>query len=247
MADPFLTARHKYIQNIKRLSTTVPGYSQLAHEIKGGAVRIARTDFGEQGNVRRDAPHDPDSLLSDPTALYEWLCEGGLKGKKDKTTTTRYVLVEDLDTEVCYTLGAALGIEPQFWLDHMNGHVFLDKKVSRELDRRIRWNTWNLNKRYSSFRWYRPVCRKFVGAAYRRKQVEARYENMTEYTAELTRRGMTHDHYDLEVVRSASNILRPEWDLSGYEMAGEADLVAIEEWVSIYETVVNGCQYGESI
>ncbi|KAL2802378.1 hypothetical protein BJX63DRAFT_115459 [Aspergillus granulosus] len=240
MAQNFLTARRRYVENVQRLSTTVPGYDQLARGIEGGDVSITRIDFGNEGygHLAPLVKPDRDDTLSDPRQLYRWLREHGLEN-----ITTRYVLVEDIDTEIVYTLGATFGIELQFFLDHMNNQV--SGSTPGERDHRIRWNTWNLAKPYLSFHWYRPVCRnRMLNGAFRRKQVEARYESVTSVTREFTRKGEPQNIYTLEVVRATSNTLRPEWDLSGSEVVGgEAELVAIDERASIYQTTLDGCQY----
>ncbi|KAL4781145.1 hypothetical protein BJX76DRAFT_336165 [Aspergillus varians] len=233
MAREFLSARQRFEDNIRRLSTTVPGYDQLCREIDG-SVTVTRIDFADEG-YGRPSPSINRNTLSNPERLYQWLA-----GELDNTTT-RYVLVEDFNTDICYTLGATFGIEPQFFLDHMNNQG--SRFSPSESDRRMRWNTWNLAKPYLSFHWYRPVSRsKIANSALRRKQIEEHYERVAHKGYEVGKYGGSYDLYTVSVVRAASSILRREWDLPGSKMATEG-LVAIEERVSIYETTMNGCQY----
>lgn len=235
MAQDFMTTRENFAKNIKRLSTAVPGYDQLSRGIEGD-VQVSRIDFADEG-YGRPCQLANNRTLADPQMLYQWIT-GDLQD-----TTTRYVLIEDLDTSVCYTLGAAFDIEPQFFLDHMNNQLSMFSPSER--DHRIQWNTWNLSRQYMSFHWYRPVSRsKASKNADRRKEIDRRYERVLHVGSQVNELGEAIDVYTISVVRAVSSILRPEWDLSTFNTATKG-LAAIEERVSIYQTRVNNCQYCE--
>lgn len=235
MAQDFTSARENFERNIRRLSTAVPGYDQLCRWIEGD-VKVSRIDFADEG-YGRPGQFANGGILTHPETLYRWLT-GDLQN-----TTTRYVLIEDIDTSVCYTLGAAFDIEPQFFLDHMNNQLSMFSPSER--DHRIQWNTWNLSHQYMSFHWYRPVSRsKRAKNADRRNEIDQRYERVLHIGSEVNDLGEDIDIYTISVVRAVSSILRPEWDLSTFNTATKG-LAAIEERVSIYQTTVNNCQYCE--
>lgn len=235
MAQDFMTARENFEANVRRFSRAVPGYDQLCRGIEGD-VKVSCIDFAGEGYGRPTQLANTHTL-ADPQMLHQWLT-GGLQN-----TTTRYVVVEDLDTSVCYTLGAAFDIEPQFFLDHMNNQLSMFSPSER--DHRIQWNTWNLSHQYISFHWYRPVSRsKASENADRRKEIDSRYERVLHIGSKVNELGEDIDIYTISVVRAVSSILRPEWDLSTFNTATNG-LAAIEERVSIYQTTVNNCQYCE--
>jgi hypothetical protein len=231
MAQKFLQDRQGFKDNIERLSTTIPGYAQLARGIKGD-VRMVHIDFPTEGPGRRSLAVNAETLAH-PIALYGWLTKKD--GLEMRNITTRYVLVEDIDTEIIYTLGATFGLEPQFFLDHMNNQISSLGSTLGKSDQRIQWNTWNLKKPYMSFHWYRPVSRNSVNGPVRRERVERRYETVDS-------QGKKHFY---TIIRAASSILRPEWDILGSGVVGEEDLVAIDERVSICNVKLDGYQYGE--
>jgi hypothetical protein len=227
-----------YEQKLWRLSRTVPGYDPLCREITGD-ITITRIDFPGNGHAHLGGPPDP-RRLENPDLLVEWLDEGL------ENIETRYVLVEDINSFVCHTLGSVFRIEPNFFLDHINNQ--LARFPANTRDRRGQWNTWNLPAPYNSFRWYRPVSRsKHSDAVLRRRQIEARYGRVREGRQEIIGDGRslrTQTTFTIDMVHAVSNILRPEWDLSASTMAADG-LVAIEERVSIYQTTRNRVQYGK--
>ncbi|KAL4745414.1 hypothetical protein BDW72DRAFT_208222 [Aspergillus terricola var. indicus] len=112
----FARQRRKLEEDIRRLSETVPGYNQLRQSIHG-EVTITRIDIASTGHWRVSwlVNH---ATLSDPEELHQWIVDETLTD-----ITTRYLLVEDVDSDVLLTLGATFAIEPQFFLDHMNCQV----------------------------------------------------------------------------------------------------------------------------
>jgi hypothetical protein len=226
---------HRYKQNIRRLSKTVPGYDPLCLEIPGD-ITITRLDFPSNGHGHLGGPPDR-RCLDDPDLLVEWLDE------ELENIETRYVLVEDINSLVYHTLGSVFRIEPNFFLDHMNNQLARFPATTR--DKQAQWNTWNLPAPYNSFRWYRPVSRsKHSDSVLRRRQIEERYERVRKGRPEFIRDRETQTTFRIDIVRAVSNILRPEWDLSYSTMAADS-LVAIEERVSIYQTTRKGVQYGK--
>ncbi|KAL4733599.1 hypothetical protein BDV11DRAFT_210085 [Aspergillus similis] len=206
-------------ENIRRLSEIVLGYDQLCQS-KHGQITIMRIDFPLVGHWRISRLVN-QATLSDPEKLNQWLV--------DETLTdimTRYLLVEDIDTDVLLTLGATFNIEPQFFLDHMNCQV-----------------SQSLPRAYLSFHWYRPVARtKALDSALRRRQIDKRYVRVVPELSQNTRTGEPSLNYTVDIVHPRTAVLRPEWDLSTSSGRAIEEVVAIEERVSIYQTTRNGCQ-----
>ncbi|KAL4768476.1 hypothetical protein BDW60DRAFT_119557 [Aspergillus nidulans var. acristatus] len=230
---PFASQRRGLQEDIRRLAEVVPGYHQLCQPTHG-EVTITRIDFTSIGHWRV-SQLDDRAILSEPEKLSQWLVETWTD------ITTRYLLVEDIDTDVWFTLGATFAIEPQFFLDHMNCQV--PQVPASERDQRIRWNAWGLPRPYLSFHWYRPVARtRAVDSALRRRQIDQRYERVKFGRYLDTTRRELDQECTIDIVHPLSAILRPEWDLSTSSGIAAEGVVAIEERVSIYQTTRSGCQ-----
>ncbi|KAL4803333.1 hypothetical protein BDV18DRAFT_162898 [Aspergillus unguis] len=234
MDRTIISARQRYQETIRRLSKTVPAYGQLCLDIYSN-VTITWIDFDDNGQGRPDPPIEIDpACLSDPEIFVLWMSQGL------KTTKTRYVLVEDINMDVCSTLGSVFDIDPQFFLDHVDGQ--LASFPSREASKQIHWGTWNLPRPYISFHWYRPVSRSTdIDSAARLRQIEEGYERVRRKGSN-TNTGRVLDIFTVDTVRAASSVLRPEWDLSTSTAAADGP-IAIEERVSIYQTTWNGHRY----
>ncbi|KAL4764998.1 uncharacterized protein BDW70DRAFT_81113 [Aspergillus foveolatus] len=229
----FASQRRRLEKDIRRLAEIVPGYHQLCQSTHG-EVSITRIDFTSVGH-RRISLLDERATLSDPEKLSQWAVE------TLTDITTRYLLVEDADSDAWFTLGATFAIEPQFFLDHMNCQV--SQVPASERDQRIRWNAWGLPRSYLSFHWYRPVTRsRTIDSALRRRQIEERYERITLGRYRDTAIGELDQECTVDIVHPLSAILRPEWDLSMSSGIAAEGVVAIEERVSIYQTMRSGCQ-----
>ncbi|KAL4909621.1 Ca2+ regulator and membrane fusion protein Fig1-domain-containing protein [Aspergillus multicolor] len=228
------------ILNLRRRSGSVPGYDRLCREFHGN-VAVTLIDFAHTGHGRLSKLTDGHALR-DPNHLAQWL-DGGLQ-----KISTRYVLVEDIDTDLWFTLGGIFGIEPQFFLDHMNNLDISERDPSRH----VQWNTWNLPLPYLTFRWYRPVSRAehtkaatkaAIAATKPRRVVDEHKIIRLEEHYETDEKGKLQAFYTIHAARALSNIRRPEWDLSASSSTATKGLLAIEERVSIYRTMRNGYRY----
>ncbi|KAL5048427.1 hypothetical protein BDW71DRAFT_21641 [Aspergillus fruticulosus] len=228
-SQSFDEKKDKYLASIKRLSRILPGHDQLL-QIPDGTVILARIDFMEDGSVRSTGrlnwdwdSHDVCHTID----MYSWLTADLA------SIVSRYILVEDLSFQACHTLGAAF--DPQFFIDHLNNQAS-DQKFQQQ-PKNIKWNLWNLNKPYLSFRWYRPVARAKGSDSQERRKAERRYSQVVPKLIGVSESDV-HDGYRINTVRSISNILRTEWDLSLVStLATTSDRVAaIEERASIYPT-----------
>ncbi|RDW89942.1 transcription factor domain-containing protein [Aspergillus mulundensis] len=226
-------AKERYAENIRQRSGTVPGYDRLCREFHGN-VAVTLIDFAHTGYGRLSKLTE-GPMLRDPHHLAQWL-DGGLQD-----ISTRYVLIEDIDTNLWFTLGGIFGIEPQFFLDHMNS---FDVSAC-DSNQCVQWTTWNLPLPYLSFRWYRPVSHaKHSKAATRRRGAIDGYKLVRrEEHYEKGEKGKPELFYTIHGARALSSVRRPEWDLSASSSIAAKGLLAIEERVSIYRTMRKGYRY----
>ncbi|KAL4878137.1 hypothetical protein BJY04DRAFT_221492 [Aspergillus karnatakaensis] len=228
-----LHAKEQYEENIRQRAAIIPGYDRLCGELHGNVV-ITLIDFADTGPGRMSKLTDKRTLQNGHH-LSQWL-DNGLDD-----ISTRYVLVEDIDTDVWFTLGGIFGLEPHFFLDHMSG--FRISNVDQR--ERAQWNTWNIALPYLSFRWYRPISRgKYSRLANSRAETANEYKLMNQERYSEKSGGVKEKvTYTVQVARVISTMRRSEWDLSASSSIAARGLLAIEERVSIYRTARNGHQY----
>jgi hypothetical protein len=229
-----------YATNLLRLSRILPGYDQLC-ETSTGQVKIDLIDVHVTGDVH---VHDSKTWTasSTKTDLFGWLT-----GQASETAV-RYILIENLIPEVCKTLGAALDLDPQFFIDHLSNQA--PEHVSRKARQNdsplngisCHWNAWNINRPYLSFRWYRPVAYQ----AFASRELRSLAETHALRTRVVRPPNQRHERrYLIWKYSPVSCILRSELDLSELEVPGflPGRISAIEERVSIYQVTRNGRKY----
>lgn len=176
-------------------------------------------------NIGENSPH---------IDTYRWLA-GDLE-----YIATRIIMVEDLSDSVCLLLGFAFDLDPEFFVEHMQGQVpgVADGDKSHYYGQ---WESGVLKKPYLSLHWYRPMYRYKQSSSVREDMEHPRRNHRKLRPDERARHS---NAWDINVSRSASNILRPTLDLS--TASGEtAGFVAIEERASIYRIRRRGCQISE--
>ncbi|KAL4879470.1 hypothetical protein BJY04DRAFT_220066 [Aspergillus karnatakaensis] len=237
----FSRARRAYEENIRRLARYLPKYNQLLIDL-GGSANISLLDYSETGNV-----HEQNQYISyadsSPANVH---CR--LK-TRDPAVSTRYIIVEDLTSSICLTLGAAFDLDPQFFVDHINSQVTGTNVPKTHVTHVTRgWSLLSSTKPYHSFYWYRPVGRHEDADVADRTTINKR-RAWTKY--EYRRPGSDETGESRWIVRllhPGTNILRTEWDLPlgiAGASAKEAKAAALEERASIYTVGkgTDGCKF----
>ncbi|KAL3461996.1 hypothetical protein BJX64DRAFT_149364 [Aspergillus heterothallicus] len=229
MANQPSDAISQYETNISRLQTVLSGYEWFKQRSNESPVRVQLMDVDSNGDV-----HSQTELRWTATDSAEDLYVR-LKDQAD-AVMSRFIVVEDLSSSVCIPLGAALGLDPQFFIDHMTNHIPDEPKIKQHSPE---WNAWNLAKPYISLRWYRPVegLSSSLGPTPIREYTEQRV---------IVRHGEgLIPEYQWKQFYPATNIMRPEIDMfvPRDSVPAPTPAVAIEERMSIYHIDISSCKY----
>ncbi|PGH05613.1 hypothetical protein AJ80_08305 [Polytolypa hystricis UAMH7299] len=131
--------------------------------------------------------------------------------------SARVIMVEDLTITLSWLLGAVFSLNPEFFVEHLHqqvpGYSKADGLYMGE------WATWKVKKPYMSARWYRPAIR-----------------NHAVLPSTRARRNLEEHRGQAKQLPMNQGDATPTWV---FQLSIDG-LAAIEERVSIYETVLGG-------
>ena len=226
----------RYQTRIDELSSFLPDYEILKSKFYFERATIKRIDSVDNNT----APSEVYGFEADESwdLLYEFLT-GDLA---HVSTRTRVIMAEDISWTLFLVLGATFSLNPEFFIEHL--HQQIPGYAGAKGLYMGEWATWNVKKPYMSTRWYRPVVRNrdVISSA----KAGSHVDSVTSLT-ELPRKAgdIGPPSWKIKTFGPAYNILRSKWDLSTSSNLTALGLAAIEERVSIYNTVFKGHEISE--
>ena len=221
-------------QDVISLAAYLPHLKNIFVKPRGGkdSAHLEYYDFYDN-----DTPH-----------VRRYSCRGNLQDARDEFTEVlinnrppdlqlRLLVVEDLSVVLIRVLGSCLGINPEFFGEHLlNSGWHENSYTDPESDT---WNTRDFIKDYISIKWYRPTKGRV-----RRPCWEAGHESSLKLDSTQTPQywdeGLTKAKTVNHTTSALVNILRRFWETN----LDSESFSAWEERATVWQTQLGACNFG---
>ena len=222
-----------YSREIYRLQSYMPHLKNVGSNPRAHNIDIAELecwDYSHPGSLTSRSSY---SVRSDTrSSKVEFMRQ--VVDEIPSNVTLRLLVAEDLSQRSIRILGGCLGINPEFFEEHLLNSGWRNNYADSESDS---WNTRDLTKDYASIKWYRPILGRTPRPNLHQTQ-DARLDSSE--TPELWSEVNPRNRYVWHHTNPLVHILRRPWEVE----LGPGSFSAWEERATVFRKLVGPCEVG---
>ena len=228
---PSLPRIPRYSRKIRRLQHYMPHLRNVGSTPRvygSDIVDLECWDYRHTGSLISRSSYSFKSDMDSSKADFIRQVVDGIPSN----VTLRLLLAEDLSWNSIRILGGCLGINPEFFEEHLLNSGWRNNYADPGSDS---WNTRDLTKDYASVKWYRPILGRTPRPNLHQTQ-DARLDSSQ--TPELWSEVNPRNRYVWHHTNPLVHILRRPWEVE----LGPGSFSAWEERATVFRTLVGPCE-----